>query len=132
MQRCKLFKPCWNLPAGTELQWCRMFKWCLNLPAGTVLQGCRLFKLCWNLTANTVLQWCRLCSGVATYLSAVLQWCRLFKRCRNLLAGHCAAVVQAVSVASEPTCSALCCSGAGCVAVLQPTCRHCVAVVQAA
>ena len=135
------------------LQWCRLFKWCWNLPAGhcvtmvkavlamsestcgtlcysdagclsnvrnylpsTVLQGCRLFKQCWNLPAGhcvTVVKaalamsepTCRaLCysdadclSSVRTYLpGTVLQWCRLFKRCQNLPAGHCVTVVQTV------------------------------------
>ena len=45
----------------------------------------------------------------------MLQWCRLFKRCQNLPAGHCATVVQAVLAVSEPTCRALCYSGADCL-----------------
>ena len=45
----------------------------------------------------------------------VLQWCRLFKRCQNLPAGHCVTVVQAVEAMSEPTCRALCYSGADCL-----------------
>ena len=90
-------------------------------------------------------------SDVSTYLpGTVLQWCRLLKRCRNLLSGHCVTVVQAVEAVSEPTCRALCYSGAGCLSsvriyllgtVLQG-CRllkkcqklpagHCVTVVQA-
>ena len=44
----------------------------------------------------------------------MLQWCRLFKLCQNLPAGHCVTVVKAVLAMSEPTCQALCCSGAGC------------------
>ena len=90
-------------------------------------------------------------SGVRTYLpGTVLQWCRLFKQCQNLPAGHCVTVVKAVLAMSEPTCLALCCSGAGCLSnvrtywpgtVLQwcrlfkqcqnlPA-RHCVTVVKA-
>ena len=86
-----------------------------------------------------------------TYLpGTVLQWCRLFKQCWNLSAGHCVTVVKAVLALSEPTCRALCCSGAGCLSnvrtyllgtVLQ-WCRlfkqcqnlpagHCVTVVKA-
>ena len=80
----------------------------------------------------------------------MLQWCRLFKLCQNLPAGHCVTVVKAVLAMSEPTCQALCCSGAGCLSnigtylpgtVLQ-WCRmfkqyqnlhagHCVTVVRA-
>ena len=45
----------------------------------------------------------------------MLQWCRLFKLCQNLPAGHCVTVVKAVLAMSEPTCQALCCSGAGCL-----------------
>ena len=55
-------------------------------------------------------------SCVRTYLPCtVLQGCRLYKRCRNLPAGHCATVVQAVETVSEPTCRALCYSGADCL-----------------
>ena len=55
-------------------------------------------------------------SGVGTYLlDTVLQWCRLFKLCQNLPAGHCVTVVKAVLAMSEPTCQALCCSGACCL-----------------
>ena len=89
-------------------------------------------------------------SGVRTYPpDTVLQWCRLFKRCRNLPTGHCVTVVQDFKALSEPTCQALCYSGADCLngvrtylpgTVLQ-MCRlfkqchnlpagHCVAVVQ--
>ena len=39
----------------------------------------------------------------------------MFKQCQNLLAGHCVAVLQAVSMVSKPTCQALCCRGAGCL-----------------
>ena len=80
----------------------------------------------------------------------MLQWCRLLKLCQNLPAGHCVTVVKAVLAMSEPTCQALCCSGAGCLSnigtylpgtVLQ-WCRmfmqyqtlhagHCVTVVKA-
>ena len=80
----------------------------------------------------------------------MLQWCTLSKWCQNLPAGHCVTVVKAVLAMSEPTCQALCCSGAGCLSnigtylpgtVLQ-WCRmfkqyqnlhagHCVTVVKA-
>ena len=90
-------------------------------------------------------------SGVGVYLpGTVLQCCRLFKQYQNLPAGHCVTVVKAVLAISEPTCRALCWSGAGClsnvrtylpVSVLQ-WCRlfkqcqdlpagHCVTVVKA-
>ena len=86
-----------------------------------------------------------------TYLrGTVLQLCSLFKRCLNLPTGHCVKVVKAVLAMTEPTCQALCCSGAGCLSnigtylpgtVLQ-WCRmfkqyqnlhagHCVTVVKA-
>ena len=80
----------------------------------------------------------------------MLQWCRLFKRCLILPAGHCVTVVQTVEAVSEPSCWALCYSGAGCLSgggtylpgtVLQwcslfKRCRnlparHCVTVVKA-
>ena len=55
-------------------------------------------------------------SGVRTYLpGTVLQWCRLFNRCQKLPAGHCVTVLQAVQALSEPTCWALCYSGADCL-----------------
>ena len=87
--------------------------------------------------------------GRSNLPSTVLQWCRLFKWCQNLPGRHCVTVVQAVKAMSEPTCRALCYSGAGCLSgvriylmgtVLQwcrlfkqcqnlPT-EHCVAVEQ--
>ena len=60
---------------------------------GTVLQGCRLYNL----------------------PGTVLQWCRLFKQCQNLPAGHCVTVVQTVEAMSEPSCPAMCYSGADCL-----------------
>ena len=55
-------------------------------------------------------------SSVSTYLlGTVLQWCMLLKQCQNLPSGHCVTVVQAVQAVSEPTCQALCYSGAGCI-----------------
>ena len=71
----------------------------------------------------------------------MLQGCRVLKWCPNLPALLYVAVVQAVKVVLEPTCRALCCSGAvclsgvesylpctvcrdaGCKMVLEPTCR---------
>ena len=90
-------------------------------------------------------------SNVRNYLpGTVLQGCRLFKRCLKLPAGHCVTVVKAALAMSEPTCWALCFSGAGCLSgvktylpgtVLQgcrlfKRCRslpagHCVTVVKA-
>ena len=90
-------------------------------------------------------------SSVRTYLpGTVLQWCRLFNHRQNLLAGHCVAGVQTVKALSEPTCRALCYSGAGCLSgvrtylpgIVLQWCRlfkqyqnlpagHCVTVVQA-
>ena len=55
-------------------------------------------------------------SGVRTYLpGTVLQCRRLFKRCQNLPARHCVTLVLTVRALSEPTCRALCCSGANCL-----------------
>ena len=55
-------------------------------------------------------------SNVGVYLKGtVLQWCRLFKRCLILPAGRCVTVVQTVKAVSEPSCGALCYSGAGCL-----------------
>ena len=34
---------------GTVLQWCRLFKQCYNLPAGHCVAWCWMFKLCRNL-----------------------------------------------------------------------------------
>ena len=90
-------------------------------------------------------------SIVGTYLPrTVLQGCRLYKRCWNLPARHCVTGVQAVLAMAEPTCWALCYSGADCLSsvgtylpgtVLQwgrlfERCRnlpavHCVTVVKA-
>ena len=136
---------------GTVFHWCRLFKQCQNLPAGhcvTVVQAVKAMSehtcraLCYS-DADCL-------SNVRTYLpGTVLQWCRLFKRCQNLPARHCVTGVQTVQVVWQPTCPALCYSGAGCLSgvrnylpctVLQ-WCRlfkqcqnlpagHCVTVVQ--
>ena len=45
----------------------------------------------------------------------MLQWYRLFKQCQNLPTGHCVTGLQTVQLVSEPTCRALCYSGAGCL-----------------
>ena len=59
-------------------------------------------------------------SGVGTYLpGTVLQCCRLFKKCQNLPATLCVTVVKAVLAMSEPTCQALCYSGAGCLSIVR-------------
>ena len=99
------------------LQWCRLFKRYRNLPARhcvTVVQAVLAMSeptcqaLCYS-GADCL-------SGVGTYLpGTVLQWGRLFKRCRNLPAMHCVTVVKAVLAMSEPTCQALCYSGADCL-----------------
>ena len=89
-------------------------------------------------------------SNVRTYLlGTVLQWCRLFKQCLNLPARHSVIVVKPVLAMSEPTCRALCYSGADCLSSVRtylPGCvlqwcrllkrcqnlpaRHCVTVVK--
>ena len=134
LQGCRLFKPCQNLPTGhcVTVHGPNCLSGVGTYLPGTVLQWCRLFKLSQNLLAGTV-----------------LQGCRLYKQCRNLPTRHCVTVVQAVLAVSEPTCRALCYSGAGCLSnvrtylpgtVLQwcrlfkrcqnlPA-RHCVTVVQ--
>ena len=96
----------------------RLFKLCRNLPAGHSVTGVRLYKRCRNLPAGH----CVTCSdagclsSIGTYLpGTVLQGCRLFKQCWSLPARHCVAGVQTISAMSEPTCWALCCSGAGCL-----------------
>ena len=72
-------------------------------------------------------------SDVGTYLpGTVLQWCRLFKRTQNLPAGYCFTGVQAVKAMLEPTCRAMCYSGAGCLSSVRTYMPgHCVTVVQA-
>ena len=90
-------------------------------------------------------------SIVRTYLlGTVLQGCRLLYDCLNLPIMYCVAGVQAVLAMAEPTCHALCYSGADCLSgvgtylsgtVLQwgrlfKWCRnlpdvHCVTVVKA-
>ena len=55
-------------------------------------------------------------SIVGTYLpGTVLQGCRLLLHCLNLPTMHCVAGVQAVLAMAEPTCRALCYSGADCL-----------------
>ena len=55
-------------------------------------------------------------SIVRTYLpGTVLQGCRLLQHCLNLPTMHCVAGVQAVLAMAEPTCRALCYSGADCL-----------------
>ena len=50
LQGCRLFKRCWNLPAGHYVAGCSSSVG-TYLP-GTVLQGCSLFKQCRNLPAE--------------------------------------------------------------------------------
>ena len=98
MQGCRLFKQCWNLPAGhcvarvqaalavsepTCPARCCSGAGCLSR-VGTVLPG-------------TVLQVAGCLSGVGIYLpGTVQQGCRLFKQFPNLPLGHCVAGVHAV------------------------------------
>ena len=96
------------------LQGFRLFQQCLNLPAGHCVAVC--FRSVGTYLPGTVLQGYRLISGVETYLpGTVLQWKGLFKRCQNLPAGLCVTMVQTVKAMSEPTCQALCYSGADCL-----------------
>ena len=101
---------------GTVLQWCRLFKRCGNLPAGNCVAGVQSVKVVSEPTCRALCYRVADClSGVGTYLlGTMLQGCRLFKWCQNLPTGHCVARVQTVKVVSEPTCRALCYSGAGC------------------
>ena len=56
----------------------------------------------------------------------MLQWCRLFNRCRNLPPGHCVTGVQTIKAVSEPTCRALCYSGADCFSIVSLPAGHCI------
>ena len=79
-------------------------------------RGAGCFSNVGTYLPGTVLQGCSCISGVRTYLpGTVLQGCRLFKQCWSLPAGHCVAGVQTISAMSEPSCRALCYSGAGCL-----------------
>ena len=133
------------------LQGCRLFKRCRNLPAGHCVSVVKPVLAMSESTCRALCYSDADClSSVRTYLpGTVLQWCRLFKRCQNIPAGHCVTVVDTVKAVSEPTCRALCYSGADCLSgvgtylpgtVLQG-CRlfkqcqnipagHCVTVVQ--
>ena len=92
LQRCRLFKQCWNLPAGHCVT---VVKAVLALSEPTCPALCCSGAGC--------------LSNVRTYLlGIVLQWCRLFKRCQNLPAGHCVTVVKAVLAMSGPTYRAWC------------------------
>ena len=98
------------------LQGCRLFQQCLNLPAGHCVAVVQAVYVVSEPTCPALC--CRgadCISRVGTYLpGTVLQWCRLFNRCQNLPAGPCVTVVQTVKAMSEPTCQALCYSGADC------------------
>ena len=102
---------------GTVLQGCRLFKRCRNLPAGYCVTVVKAVLAMSESTCRTLCYSDAGClSNIRTYLlGTVLQGCRLFKRCRNLPVGHCVTVVKAVLAMSEPTCRALCCSGADCL-----------------
>ena len=114
----RLFKLCRNVPARhcvAGVQAVRLSNIGTYLP-GTMLQGCRLYKRCQNLPAGHCYSDAGCLRSIRTYLpGTVLQGCRLFKQCWSLPAVHCVAGVQTVSAMSEPTCLALCCSGAGCL-----------------
>ena len=102
---------------GTVLQWCRLFKGCQKLPAELCVTVVQTVKAMLEPTCQALC--CRgadCISGVRTYLpGTVLQWCRLFKGCQKLPAELCVTVVQTVKAMLEPTCQALCYSGAGCL-----------------
>ena len=87
---------------------------------GTVLQWCRLFKQCQNTCWALCYSGESCFSNVGVYLpGTVLQGCRLFQQCLNLPVGHWVAVMPVVKVVSEPTCRALCYSGAGCLSIVR-------------
>ena len=106
--RHRLFKRCWNLPAGhvcysgadclsgvriylpgTVFQWCRLLKRCQNLPTGHCVTGLQTVLVVSEPTCLALCCWGAYClSSVRTYLpGTVLQCCRLFKPCQNLPAG---------------------------------------------
>ena len=96
----------------------QLFKLCRNLPAWHCVAEVQAVLAMLEPTCRAPCYRGAGCiSGVGTYLpGTVLQGCRLFKQCRSLPASHCVnAGVQTVSAISEPTCRALCCSGAGCL-----------------
>ena len=102
---------------GTVLQWCRLFKWCWNLPAG---HWVTVVKAVLAISEPTCLALCCSVTGCLSNVrtwrpGTVLKWCRLFKQCQNLPAAHCVTVVKAVEAMSEPTYRALSYSGAGCL-----------------
>ena len=101
----------------TVLQVCRLLMKWQKLPAGHCVTVVKAVLAMSESTCRALCYSGADClSGVKTYLpGTVLQVCRLFKRCLNLPAGHCVTVVQAVKAVSEPTCWALCYTGAGCI-----------------
>ena len=131
-----LSKVCTYLP-GTVLQWCRLFKRCWNLPAGHCVTGVQAVEAMSEPTCRAPCYSGADClSGVRTFPpGTVLQWCRLFKQCRNLPTRHCVTWVQTVKVVLKPTYQALCYSGADCLSGVRKQCPsqragHCVTVVQ--
>ena len=94
----RLFKHCHNLSAGTVLQRCRLFKLCWNLPSRHCVAGVQAVYVVSEPTCRAL--FCKgagCLSDVGTYLpGTVLQGCRLFKWCQNLPAGHCVVGVQSV------------------------------------
>ena len=102
---------------GSVLQWCRLFKWCWNLPAGPVLQWGRLFKRCRNLPAVHCVTVVRAVLAMSESTCQALCYCGkdCLRSVRTYLPGPCVARVQTVSAMSEHTCRALCCRGADCL-----------------
>ena len=83
---------------GTVLQWCRLFKRCWNLPAGHCVIGVQTVLAMSESTCRALCYSGADClSGVRTYLpGTVLLWCRLFKQCLKLPTGLCVTDVQTV------------------------------------
>ena len=127
MQGCRLFKWCWNLPAGhcvagVQAVYAMLEPICLALccRGAGCLSGVGTHQpdnALSELTSPALLgRGAGILSSVGTYLlDTVFQGCRLFKLCRNLPSGHCVAGVQAVKAMLKPACLSLCCRGAGCL-----------------
>ena len=134
LQWCRLFNQIQNLPAGHCVAGVQTVK-VVSEPTCLALRysgescfsnvGIYLPALCYSgadclsgvgtYLPGTMLQWCRLFKGCKNLPTGpVLKWCRLLKQCQNQPARHCVTVVKAGLAISEPTCRALCCSGAGC------------------
>ena len=102
---------------GSVLQWCRLFKRCWNLPAGHCVTVGKTVLAMSESTCQALCYSGKDClRSVRTYLpgtcvagvqtvsamskptcgAPVLQGCRLFQQCQNLPEGHCVAGVQTV------------------------------------